>query len=78
MHKEKEKLGNTLFLVFFVRVLEYEIFSPKCFEIFVKKIKRYFFFTVKNLTRTRDNHYTTETWLLLLEKISACFIYIIV
>ena len=26
---------------------------------------------------TRDNHYTTETWLLLLEKISACFIYII-
>ena len=26
---------------------------------------------------TRDNHYTTETWLLLIEKVSACFIYII-
>ena len=33
---------------FFVRVLEYEIFSPKCFEIFFKKIKIYFSFTVKN------------------------------
>ena len=34
--------------LFFVRVLEYEIFSPKCFEIFVKKIQKYFSFTVKN------------------------------